>query len=76
LRHRGGRPEEKGLLRAATFDAIAPYTKGFYVNALAAEDAAQRIRTTYGANYERLVALKRKYDPANFFQRNTNIPPG
>jgi FAD/FMN-containing dehydrogenase len=60
----------------ATFDAIAPHTKGFYVNALAVEDAAQRIRTTYGANFERLVALKRKYDPANFFQRNANIPPG
>jgi FAD/FMN-containing dehydrogenase len=60
----------------ATFDAIAPHTKGFYVNALAVEDAAQRIRTTYGANYERLVALKRKYDPSNFFQRNANIPPG
>jgi hypothetical protein len=59
----------------ATFDAVAPHTKGFYVNALAAEDAAQRIRNTYGANYERLVALKRKYDPQNFFRRNANIPP-
>jgi FAD/FMN-containing dehydrogenase len=59
-----------------TFDAVAPHTKGFYVNAIGAEDAAQRIRTTYGGNYERLVALKRKYDPQNFFRRNANIPPG
>lgn len=58
-----------------TFDAIAPHTKGFYVNAIAAEDAAQRIRATYGINYERLVALKRRYDPQNFFRRNANIPP-
>lgn len=58
-----------------TFDAVAPHTKGFYVNAIGAEDAAQRIRSTYGGNYERLVALKRKYDPQNFFRRNANIPP-
>lgn len=55
---------------------MAPHTKGFYVNALAAEGATQRIRATYGGNYERLVALKRKYDPSNFFRRNANIPPG
>lgn len=60
----------------STFDAVAPHTKGFYVNALGAEDATQRIRATYGGNYERLVALKRKYDPSNFFQRNANIAPG
>lgn len=58
-----------------TFDAVAPHTKGFYVNAIGAEDAAQRIRATYGVNYEPLVALKRKYDPQNFFHRNANIPP-
>jgi hypothetical protein len=59
-----------------TFDLLAPHTKGFYVNTVAADDPLQRIRATYGANYQRLVALKRKYDPANLFQRNANIPPG
>nr|PZN61553.1 MAG: FAD-linked oxidase [Pseudomonadota bacterium] len=60
----------------ACFDSLAPFTKGFYVNTLAADDTAQRIRATYGENYPRLVALKRRYDPANLFRRNANIPPG
>jgi FAD/FMN-containing dehydrogenase len=59
-----------------TFDLIAPHTKGFYVNTVAVDDPAQRIRATYGGNYDRLVALKRKYDPSNLFRRNANIPPG
>lgn len=59
-----------------TFALLEPHTKGFYVNTVASDDPAQRIRATYGANYERLVALKRKYDPQNLFRRNANIPPG
>jgi FAD/FMN-containing dehydrogenase len=58
-----------------TFELLAPMTKGFYVNTVAAEDAAQRIRATYGDNYERLAELKRKFDPTNLFRRNANIPP-
>jgi FAD/FMN-containing dehydrogenase len=34
-----------------------------------------RIKAGYGANYERLVALKAKYDPTNLFRHNQNIPP-
>ena len=59
----------------ATFDRLSPFTKGFYVNTLAADDASQRIRATYGDNYPRLVALKRRYDPTNLFRRNANIDP-
>jgi hypothetical protein len=59
-----------------TFDRLSPYTKGFYVNTLAVEDANQRVRATYGDNYARLVTLKRKYDPTNLFRRNANIDPG
>jgi FAD/FMN-containing dehydrogenase len=58
-----------------TFELLAPMTKGFYVNTVAAEDAAQRIRATYGDNYERLAGLKRKFDPHNLFRRNANILP-
>ncbi len=50
-------------------------TGGFYVNNLLDEDAS-RIRAAYGGNFERLVALKRKYDPTNLFRLNANVPPG
>jgi FAD/FMN-containing dehydrogenase len=33
------------------------------------------VRIAYGANYERLTALKEKYDPDNFFRLNPNIKP-
>jgi FAD/FMN-containing dehydrogenase len=59
-----------------TFGRLSPHTKGFYVNTLALDDANQRVRTSYGDNYDRLVTLKRKYDPANLFRRNANIDPG
>jgi FAD/FMN-containing dehydrogenase len=59
-----------------TFDRLSPHTKGFYVNTLAVDDPNQRVRATYGDNYARLVALKRKYDPTNLFRRNANIDPG
>jgi hypothetical protein len=32
-------------------------------------------RAAYGPNYDRLVALKNKYDPTNFFRLNHNIKP-
>jgi FAD/FMN-containing dehydrogenase len=33
------------------------------------------VKKTYGGNYERLVAIKKKYDPENFFRVNQNIKP-
>ncbi len=48
---------------------------GAYVNFINAEGAA-RIRDSYpGATWERLRAIKRRYDPANLFRLNYNIPP-
>jgi hypothetical protein len=47
---------------------------GAYVNFMM-EEGADRIRATYGDNYERLCAIKSKYDPDNFFNVNQNIPP-
>jgi FAD/FMN-containing dehydrogenase len=57
------------------FDAAAPYaTGGAYVNFLT-QDEGERVRAVYGGNYERLVAVKNKYDPSNLFRVNQNIRP-
>ncbi len=47
---------------------------GVYVNFLG-DEGEERIRASYGVNYERLVALKNRYDPTNFFHLNQNIKP-
>ncbi len=57
------------------FSALEPSSLGVYVNFLGDEGEA-RVRAAYGdAKYERLVQLKRRYDPDNFFRVNQNIPP-
>jgi FAD/FMN-containing dehydrogenase len=56
------------------WDEVAPYTSGVYVNHLDADDKS-RVRQAYGPNYDRLVSLKQKYDPENFFRLNNNILP-
>jgi len=50
---------------------------GVYVNYLGTADleGSNRIRAAYGPNYERLVELKRAYDPENRFRSNQNIAP-
>jgi hypothetical protein len=45
-----------------------------YSNYLSDEGETQ-VREAYGPNYQRLVALKNKYDPANLFRMNHNIKP-
>jgi berberine-like enzyme len=37
------------------------------------EDESDRVRSAYGANFDRLVAVKAKYDPHNFFRGNQNV---
>jgi FAD/FMN-containing dehydrogenase len=57
------------------FKASAPYASaGAYVNFMTAEES-DRIASAYGANYARLVEVKRKYDPDNVFHLNQNIQP-
>jgi FAD/FMN-containing dehydrogenase len=60
----------------AYWDAVNPYsTGGGYVNFMMDDEGDARIKATYGDNYERLVAVKRKYDPDNVFRVNQNIKP-
>lgn len=49
-------------------------SSGAYINFLT-PDETDRVRFAYGAAYERLAELKRKYDPDNFFRMNQNIKP-
>lgn len=59
----------------AFWRAMQPYaSSGVYVNFLN-NGRDDQVQATYGVNYERLVALKNKYDPTNFFSLNQNIRP-
>lgn len=58
------------------WSALAPHHTSVYVNFLM-EEGEERVRQAYGdAKYDRLKALKRKYDPTNVFSLNQNIKPG
>jgi FAD/FMN-containing dehydrogenase len=71
-----------GLLTAerkwvrSLWDALRPHMidAGAYINALYEQDD-QRIRASYGPKYDRLAAIKGKYDPGNVFHLNANIKP-
>ncbi|WP_149183602.1 FAD-binding protein [Streptomyces sp. TRM49041] len=55
--------------------ALRPHTEeGGYINFLS-DDDQDRVRTNYRQNYDRLVELKRRYDPGNLFRVNHNITP-
>jgi hypothetical protein len=68
-----GAEEKIGKLRAA-WKELAPLTSGFYTN-LGSDEPLSAYRENYGANLERLMALKAKYDPGNLFRLNANVPP-
>jgi len=58
------------------WEALHPYgAGGGYVNFMMEGEGEDRIRATYGDNYQRLARIKAKYDPENFFRVNQNIPP-
>jgi len=71
-------PALKDELREWTvsyWEALHPYsTGGSYVNMMM-EEGDDRIRATYGPNYERLAKVKASYDPDNLFHVNQNIKP-
>jgi FAD/FMN-containing dehydrogenase len=59
-----------------TFEQLRPYLAGRqYLNNLPGDDG-RIVRDLWGANYDRLVTVKRRYDPDNTFRLNHNINPG
>jgi FAD/FMN-containing dehydrogenase len=58
------------------FDEMKPFlTSGVYANYLAGDEGDARVRAAYGSSWERLVELKRRFDPDNFFRLNQNVNP-
>jgi FAD/FMN-containing dehydrogenase len=58
------------------FDSMTPFsTGGVYINFMTEEEGG-RVKAAYGGVYDKLVALKKKYDPNNLFRYNQNIKPG
>jgi hypothetical protein len=69
-----GFEEEREWVRGF-WSALEPWHQGVYVNFLG-DEGVERVRQSYGPKkYDRLQALKRKYDPDNFFRLNQNISP-
>jgi hypothetical protein len=58
------------------WEALHPYSAGgAYVNFMMDGEGEDRIRASYGDNFDRLVRIKARYDPDNFFRVNQNIRP-
>lgn len=66
--------ESRKAAARAAWRRLEPHVRGFYVNSATERDDAE-VRSNYGANHARLVALKDRYDPGNQFKLNVNIKP-
>jgi FAD/FMN-containing dehydrogenase len=72
-------PAKAGQLKTWARDywtAVHPFDlEGAYPNFMMDDEGEGRVKASYGGNYARLAALKKKYDPANLFRVNQNIRP-
>ena len=58
------------------WNAVHPFNlPGAYANFMMDDEGEARIKAAYGNNYQRLAAVKKKYDPGNLFRVNQNIRP-
>jgi FAD/FMN-containing dehydrogenase len=75
-RWQDARDDERCIAWArAFFESAAPFALGsVYVNFLT-QDETERVGAAYGPNWERLAAIKLRYDPHNLFRQNQNIKP-
>jgi len=73
------RPSQAEKLKSwgrAYWNAVHKFNPGGgYVNFMDADEGEARVKASYGEHYQRLAAIKRKYDPANLFRVNQNIRP-
>ncbi|MFP5376710.1 MAG: FAD-binding oxidoreductase, partial [Acidimicrobiia bacterium] len=70
------RADEHVAWARGSWETIRPFsTGGNYVNFQVADDDAGRTEAAYGANFDRLRAVKARYDPGNLFRVNRNIAP-
>ena len=59
-----------------TWERLRPFSTGrTYINFQSADEGDERVRASYGANFDRLAAIKQTYDPDNVFRSNRNIRP-
>ena len=58
--------------------ALSPFSSGPYINHVGAEgeESSAELRAAYGVNFQRLAALKERYDPANLFSHGGTVRPG
>jgi len=72
-------PSHAGALKQwgkSYWEAIHKFNGGGgYVNFMMDDEGEERVKASYGHNYPRLQAIKKKYDPANLFHVNQNILP-
>jgi len=59
----------------ALADSIRPFSSGAYYLNYLGEEGEDTIKAAFGLNYDRLMTVKKKYDPENFFCLNQNIKP-
>jgi FAD/FMN-containing dehydrogenase len=59
----------------ALWRETAPFASGGFYTNYSSDPAADLPQSAYGASWQRLREIKRKYDPDNVFRGNFNIPP-
>jgi FAD/FMN-containing dehydrogenase len=57
------------------WDALHPYSSGGAYSNFMMDEGQERVKASYKHNYDRLVKIKKEYDPHNFFRVNQNIKP-
>ena len=71
-------PANADAIREWTVDyweALHPYSAGGAYSNFLMDEGQDRVRASYGSNYERLARIKAEYDPGNVFHVNQNIEP-